>query len=58
MDLLTMHPEVSEYYKHFLMPGHVLTALYEQLKGRPSGSKDNPEVFNSKAIWGTTIYQA
>lgn len=32
LDLLTLHPEIAEYYSHFLTPGHVLTALYDQIR--------------------------
>ena len=31
LQLLALHPEVAEYYSHFLTPGHVLTSLYQQL---------------------------
>jgi hypothetical protein len=32
LDLLVLNPEASEYYQHFLTPGHVLTAIYDQIK--------------------------
>jgi hypothetical protein len=32
IDFLIIYPEISDYYKHFITPGHVLTALYNQLK--------------------------
>ena len=32
LNLLTLHPEVAEYYALFLTPGHVLTAIYNNLK--------------------------
>lgn len=31
LDLLALHGDVAKYYGHFLTPGHVLTALYEDL---------------------------
>ena len=30
--LLNEHPEISAYYKHFLTPGHLVTALYEHMQ--------------------------
>jgi hypothetical protein len=32
LDLLTLHPQASQYYRHFLTPGHILTAIYDQMK--------------------------
>ena len=32
LDLLALHPEISEYYSHFLTPGKVLTEIYSQIK--------------------------
>jgi len=32
LDLLALHPEISEYYAHFLTPGKVLTEVYNQIK--------------------------
>jgi len=32
LDLLAMHPDAGDYYRHFLTPGHVIKELYEQLK--------------------------
>ena len=32
LDLLVLHPEISDYYKHFLTPGNVLTEIFNQLK--------------------------
>ncbi len=31
LDLLALHPEVAEYYAHFLSPGHIFTSLYQLL---------------------------
>ena len=31
LHLLALHPEIVDYYSHFLTPGHVLTSLYQQL---------------------------
>jgi hypothetical protein len=31
LDMLAVHGEVARYYGHFLTPGHVLSALYEDL---------------------------
>ena len=36
LDLLVLHPEVAEYYAHFLTPGQVLSRLYEAI-GDSSG---------------------
>lgn len=32
LDLLAFYPEVSDYYKHFLTPGHILTLLHDEIK--------------------------
>lgn len=32
LDLLVLYPEAADYYKHFLTPGSVLTAMYDQIK--------------------------
>jgi hypothetical protein len=32
LDLLSLYPDVSSRYAHFLTPGHVFTALFEQIK--------------------------
>lgn len=32
LDLLALNEEVSDYYRHFLTPGHILTALYSALE--------------------------
>jgi hypothetical protein len=32
LGLLSLHSEISSYYKHFLTPGHILTTIYEELK--------------------------
>lgn len=34
LGLLNLHTEVSKIYGHFLTPGHVLTALYEQIRDK------------------------
>ncbi len=39
LDLLNRYPEVADYYKHFLTPGHVLTALFEQITDRQAELK-------------------
>jgi hypothetical protein len=31
LQLLTLYPDIAEYYAHFLTPGQVLTSLYHQL---------------------------
>jgi hypothetical protein len=31
LDLLALHPEIVQYYTHFLTPGHLLTAFYQNL---------------------------
>ena len=35
LDFLALHSEVSDYYRHFLTPGHILTSLFEQANKRP-----------------------
>jgi hypothetical protein len=37
LDLLAFHPEVAKYYKQFLSPGHVLTALYDEIRDASAG---------------------
>ncbi|MBD2629500.1 hypothetical protein [Trichormus variabilis] len=32
IDLLILHPEISNHYRHFLTPGNILTEIYDQLK--------------------------
>lgn len=32
LDLLALHPEIAEYYSHFLTPGQIFTALYDSIK--------------------------
>lgn len=32
LDLLALHPEIVEYYSHFLSPGQVFTALYHEMR--------------------------
>lgn len=32
LDLLALYPEISNYYKHFLTPGHILTLLQDEIK--------------------------
>lgn len=32
LDFLARFPDISSYYAHFLTPGHVLTAFYQQIK--------------------------
>ena len=32
LDLLSLHPEISAFYKHFLTPGHIFTELFEHIK--------------------------
>jgi hypothetical protein len=39
LQLLNDHPEVKEYYEHFLTPGHILTSVYNQLKDSQAEAK-------------------
>lgn len=39
LDFLALHPEVQQYYEHFLTPGHILTAVYDQLKDSQAEAK-------------------
>lgn len=39
LDLLMLNPEACEYYQYFLTPGHVLTAVYEQIKDVRASAK-------------------
>lgn len=32
LDFLADHPEISDYYRHFLTPGQILTEIYNQIK--------------------------
>jgi hypothetical protein len=40
LDLLASHPEIKEYYFHFLTPGHVLHALYNAVGDTNAGLND------------------
>ena len=40
LDLLAMHPDVARRYGHFLSPGDVITALYEQITENRTSLKD------------------
>jgi hypothetical protein len=31
LDLLGLHPEVADFYRHFLTPGHIFTALFDHV---------------------------
>ena len=33
LDFLALHSEISDYYRHFLTPGQILTEIYNQITG-------------------------
>lgn len=39
LQLLSLHPQIAEYYAHFLTPGHILTRLYRQLADTQADSQ-------------------
>lgn len=45
LDLLSEYPDVSRYYGHFLTPGHVLSALYDELGERKASIEEIARYF-------------